>query len=142
MLTNWKEAIELCKNLNFAGYNDWRLPAIYELRTIQDYRVQNIDLSIFENIQPNWYWTSNIYSFNTGCAWGISINDTYVNGYDKNYNHCIWPVRGGKFGHLKNLIMNNLEENQPLFTDNQDGTITDNRTSLMWTKNADFDFKG
>ncbi len=32
----WKEAIEYCESLNFAGYSDWRLPNKNELLSIVD----------------------------------------------------------------------------------------------------------
>ena len=34
---NWKEALEYCENLEYAGYSDWRLPNKNELATLLDY---------------------------------------------------------------------------------------------------------
>ena len=34
---NWKEALQFCENMNFAGYDDWRLPDAKELQSIVDY---------------------------------------------------------------------------------------------------------
>ncbi len=33
----WKEALEYCENLDFAGHSDWRLPNAKELQSIVDY---------------------------------------------------------------------------------------------------------
>ncbi len=33
----WKEALAYCENLEFAGYDDWRLPNVKELQSIIDY---------------------------------------------------------------------------------------------------------
>lgn len=34
---NWQEALDFAENLEYAGYNDWRLPNAKELHTITDY---------------------------------------------------------------------------------------------------------
>jgi len=34
---NWEGALDLCESLNFAGYDDWRLPNAKELQSIVDY---------------------------------------------------------------------------------------------------------
>jgi hypothetical protein len=33
----WKDALDYCENLEFAGFNDWRLPNAKELQSILDY---------------------------------------------------------------------------------------------------------
>lgn len=35
---SWQEALQYAENLEFAGYNDWRLPDAKELQSIVDYR--------------------------------------------------------------------------------------------------------
>ncbi len=34
---NWQDALEYAENIEFAGYNDWRLPDVKELQSIVDY---------------------------------------------------------------------------------------------------------
>ena len=34
---NWKEALRYAENMNYAGYDDWRLPNVKELQSIVDY---------------------------------------------------------------------------------------------------------
>ena len=33
----WQDALNSCKNLDFAGYTDWRLPNVRELLSLIDY---------------------------------------------------------------------------------------------------------
>jgi hypothetical protein len=80
---NWATALETAKNFasaGFAGFNDWRLPNVKELRSIIEYRCYNpaINLAIFPDTSTAAYWSSspvvadalNNYSelidFNTG----------------------------------------------------------------------------
>ncbi|MHC4889383.1 MAG: Lcl C-terminal domain-containing protein [Planctomycetota bacterium] len=66
---NWKEALEYAENLDYDGYDDWRLPNVKELQNIVDYsrapdatsmpaRGPAID-PIFDVTElESWYWTS------------------------------------------------------------------------------------
>ncbi|MDD3859559.1 MAG: DUF1566 domain-containing protein [Bacteroidales bacterium] len=69
----WKDALDYCENLEFAGYNDWRLPNAKELQSILDYTrspettnsaaidpIFNTTSITDEGDNTNWpfYWTS------------------------------------------------------------------------------------
>lgn len=69
----WKDALDYCENLEFAGYNDWRLPNAKELQSILDYTrspettssaaidpIFNTTSIADEGDNTNWpfYWTS------------------------------------------------------------------------------------
>jgi len=93
----WANAIAACKNLNYAGHTDWRLPNIKELMSIVDYEAicPSIDQSFF-NCQCSYYWSSSSCSYSTGSAWMVKFDAGFVNAYSKTSAVYIRPVRGGQ----------------------------------------------
>ncbi len=138
---NFNNSVDFCRELEFAGHSDWRLPSRKELESLIDDTQYNPALSEghpFLNVQSSWYWSSCTDAFNTFFAWYVSLGDGGVNGYGHKANDFyVWPVRGGQFDHSGSLIISELSEGQDRFTDNQDGTITDNRSGLVWLKDLD-----
>jgi hypothetical protein len=60
----WNEALSTAEQLEYASYNDWRLPNIKELATIIEDSCSSpaINLSVFPNTD-NWaYWSSTVKS--------------------------------------------------------------------------------
>jgi hypothetical protein len=56
---NRKDAKHYCRRLVFAGYDDWYLPRIQELRSIVDQKKHNPAIRDgFKNIQSYHYWSS------------------------------------------------------------------------------------
>ncbi|MBI5186160.1 MAG: DUF1566 domain-containing protein [Nitrospinae bacterium] len=129
----WDEAKTYCDSLELAGYTDWRLPSIMEIYSIMNYGTYNpaIDSTYFPNTQPSdpnidadfWSSTPMAGDDSQARAAGFGNANTFdmAPGYEKksdtNYARC---VRGGTAFSGK------------VFTDNGNGTVTDNRTRLMW----------
>ena len=129
---NWDEAIRYCEELEFAGFNDWRMPTKQEFETLTigvesnkpwDFMLEGLGF-VNVNVSDACYWTSTVktektrYSFapKTGQIWDDAAYDSLR----------VIPVRGSmKLPSLKNF-----------FKDNGDGTMTDTRTGLVWMKNA------
>ncbi len=57
----WKEALSYCENLEYAGYDDWRLPNKNELLSLVDYSKAGTEAEVFSSfpgMTPDIFWTS------------------------------------------------------------------------------------
>ena len=76
---DWQGAIEYCKNLNFAGFDDWRLPSRMELLGITDKTKSDPAIQDgFQNVVSGYYWSSSPDVLVSFFAWRV----TFRNGYD------------------------------------------------------------
>jgi len=161
---DWYEAVGFCNNLTLCGYTDWRLPNVNELESLINANEANsatwLNAQGFTNVQASSYWSSTTYAVYQDYAWIVAMWIGYVGYDDKSsypYNACVWPVRGGqqdvpdlaypanisKTGQTTSYATGDdgdLERGvawpSPRFADHGNGTVTDNLTGLMWTKNA------
>jgi len=92
----WREALEYCERLNFAGYDDWRLPNVKELHSILDLgRTGPAIDSIFDSTVSA-YWSSTSCVDVAELAWGVDFFFGYVNTVDKlSQRRPVRAVRGG-----------------------------------------------
>jgi hypothetical protein len=153
----WYEAMSGASTCQLGGYNDWRLPGIKELYSLilfsgidpsgpiepggagnvpfldTNYFIfQYGDVSAGERIIDAQYWSSTEYVGTTmdGAAtvFGVNFADGRIKGYPRDiganglpHTQFVRYVRGNSYG-------------GNIFIDNQDGTITDQATGLMWSK--------
>ena len=113
------------RNLNqnaFGGATDWRLPTIEELASSTNMNTYSpaVDSNWFSNILPEFYWSSTSNAYFEDYALGIHFLDGYDYQNVKNASNYVRAVRGGAVRSFDHLVMNN------------DGTITDSATGLMW----------
>ncbi|HXU33403.1 MAG TPA: DUF1566 domain-containing protein [Thermoanaerobaculia bacterium] len=103
------------------------------------------------------YWTSTTWARSTGMAWGVNFNEGLLFPYDKSSAPRVRAVRGrsnlpasgqttaykadkndGIAGAVAVPDDGTVRAGSPLsYTDNGDGTITDNVTGLVWEKKGD-----
>jgi hypothetical protein len=134
----------------------WRLPNRNELMTVVDYARSTPALPTghpFSNVQSSFYWSSTTFASYSTVAWTVKIEDGAVTPLDKDDVGEVvymWPVlgEGAKIGVPKTGETTSYGEGSdgalqkgvawptPRFTDNGNGTVTDNMTGLIWLQNA------
>jgi hypothetical protein len=154
-LKTWANALTYADTLTIDIYDDWRLPNRKELRSLTDYGEHNPSLPSgpFINVQ-DYYWSSTTAAYDTDNAWISSALDGYLGTFDRTLTQYVWPVRGTtaqpaplpKTGQTTSYAAGDDGDLQkgvawpsPRFTDNFDGTVTDNLTGLMWAQDANLD---
>jgi hypothetical protein len=119
--------------LLLGGYDDWRLPTGLELFSINNYDNVNPALNtvFFTKTAAEYWWTietradapANVWVVNAGGGIGAHPeNETISAGGTKRFH--VRAVRKTR----------TPEDTAVRFTDNEDGTITDNLTGLIWQK--------
>jgi hypothetical protein len=93
----WCDALAYCEDLEFAGYDDWRLPNVRELESIVDYGTFNPAIDpVFRAFSV--YWSSTSVADGPYDAWLVSLGRSLVSGLglyfeDKGNVHSVRAVR-------------------------------------------------
>ena len=116
----WEEAVEDVEVFNLAGYNDWRFPTIKELYS----------LILFSGFDVSGYvGTNTLVPFIDTDYFNFNFADGRIKGYG-----LINPMTHENKEFYVIYVRGNPEYGVNIFVDNGDGTITDNATGLMWSK--------
>jgi hypothetical protein len=151
----WSEAITACNDLDHATHTDWRLPNARELWSLIDYGESFPALPLghpFLSVISSPHWTSTTEASDSNGAFIADIFDGHIFSWDKITNPSYaWCMRGEtngpapvpKTGQTISYATGDDGELQmgavwpsPRFTNNLDGTVTDNLTGLIWLQNA------
>jgi hypothetical protein len=103
---NWQHALDACKELGAgsAGLHDdskpgdWRLPNLFEMRSLMDYSSFNPALTPghpFENVIPSLYWSSTTVASAPNLARFVFVGVGPSVWDHKSVMMHVWPVRGG-----------------------------------------------
>jgi len=113
---------DVCGSLTLGGHSDWRLPSKKELMSIVNYMIPwpgpTID-SIFINTKSSDYWSSTTFAGYPNGAWGVNYGYGSFDDDPESNDFYVRCVRAGQL-------------NFDNFTDDHDGTLTDNSTGLVW----------
>ena len=127
----WYDSINACSALNtanagsgYAGRTNWRLPTIQELKSLPHYGIAapSIEAANFPATQAANHWTATTNVGSIANAWFVSFSTGgFIDSVAKTSAMVVRCVSG------------NLPSSRSL-TDNGNGTITDNATTLVWQK--------
>jgi len=92
----WREAKTYCKELELAGYNDWRLPTIQELIMIVNYSRFNPASDPIFDTMSSYYWSSTTYASYPCNAWYVSFYDGSMYYGNKSRDGYVRAVRAGQ----------------------------------------------
>lgn len=126
-------AITYCSSLNLGGYSDWRLPSPIEAFSILNLQRNNpaLNTTYFPSSGAEYWWTNTLQVGDNSKVWCTNSGGGIGN---KPKSETI-SAGGTKHYHVR-AVRSNIT---PIvityyYTDNGDGTITDNLTQLVWQK--------
>ncbi len=125
--TDTEDFLNTLNSAGFGGFSDWRLPAINELLFLEDFGNLDpvIDTNYFPNTRSAWYLSATTYADSRGNCWRLDFSNGYGNYAPKSGTYLVRAVRGGQDYSSDHFIVND------------DGTITDTNSGLMWQRKTD-----
>ena len=127
-----ENAIIYCDNLVLGGFSDWRLPTKQESMSILNLDKNNPALNTvyFTNTNAEYWWTSTVNYANPNSIWITNAGG----GTGPKLKTETISAGGIKSFHPRAVRSLTTPTIVTHFTDNGDGTITDNVTNLIWQK--------
>ena len=140
----FNENTEVNSGNGLCGQTNWRLPTVRELVGISDFSTYEpvVDTSYFPNARTRaseWSWTADLNSDTEnlpGYAWLYS----YYTGSTRSKGNSLGTTSNSFYVRLVSSsaavksYFNDYSSDGGRYTDHGDGTVSDNRTGLMWMK--------
>jgi hypothetical protein len=127
-----ENASNYCDNLTLANYTNWRLPSPMEAFSILNLQNANpaINTTYFPNTTAEYWWTNTFQAGDNTKVWVTNAGG----GIGNHPKSETISAGGTKKFHVRAVRDVNATLQINHFTDNGDGTITDNMTQLVWQK--------
>ena len=94
--TSGDTATTCCSELTLAGFTDWRLPTIDELKGIVDKTNSPTIVNGFNNVTSYFYWSSTTGASDSSYTWDVSFYDGNDYWDHRTYEARVRCVRGGQ----------------------------------------------
>ncbi len=144
-----------CNLSDGSSAGGWRLPNVNELESLINAEETNtatwLNTQGFTNVQSGNHWSSSTYAGSASNAWNVVMWASGLRFDAKTFSLFVWPVRAvttppaeiWETGQTTSYATGDDGDLQrgvawpsPRFTDNGDGTVTDNLTGLIWLQDA------
>jgi len=134
-------------NCRVGGYVDWRVPTINELEAIYDEGTENehgYHLTKLIDLGDEWVW--GLDTRNLATRFGFMEGSTAVAFFDGPGSGAWYEAKGAEGNMARPLPVRDtqkahakmkVEADGNRFIDNQDGTVSDKQTGLMWAARDD-----
>ena len=135
----YHEGVQYCKGLTLGGYDDWRMANMKEGHTIAHFATARPTIwqKYFNDTDPGLpgfgdrgkggMWAGPLGPDHNNSGWHLGFIDGHMMGYPRGGYKTTRCVRAD----------NNGSYFLPDFVDNNDGTITDRVTNLIWVQKTD-----
>lgn len=121
-----------CDTLTLGGYTDWRLPNCHELYSILNHNRVNpaMDINNFTTTTAEYWWSSQRQNNDPTKVWATNAGG----GVGNHPKAETISAGGNKRFHVRAVRDVNPTSTITHFTNNGNGTVTDNLTGLMWVQ--------
>ena len=128
-----ENAIIYCNNLDLGGHSDWRLPNALEAFSILNHQNSNpaLDASVFNSSLAEYWWTSDRQANDNTKVWATNSGGG-IGNHPKIETISAGGIKRFHVRAVRDITTPTVIPNH--FTDNNNGTITDNITGLIWQK--------
>lgn len=128
-----ENAVIYCDTLTLGGHTNWRLPNAHEGFSILNHQQANpaLNSAVFTTTTADYWWTGDFQVNDASKVWATNAGGG-VGNHPKSETI---SAGGNKHFHIRAVRDINPPPTLPdHFTDNGNGTVTDNLTNLIWQK--------